>query len=61
MTQASQRDYNGRTIYRWKVILSDGKYIITWAATAEQAKVKAEKRLTQVMRVEPIESVIETR
>ena len=60
MTQATQPSLDGKHIVaRWKVTLSDGKHYITWAETADAARVKVEKRLVKVMRVEPVAALLD--
>ena len=52
--QGRTRGYDGRELFRWHVYIDDGKRIIGWAATAEEARTKTiERRGCTVHRVDP--------
>jgi len=38
--QAVQRDFSGRLIYRWRVVLPGGRTVYSWAATKADAEQK---------------------
>jgi hypothetical protein len=60
--QATQRDYDGNQIYRWRVTMPDGKVVWTWTATAEDAIAKTIKhRGVKPVKVEPAKSALEER
>jgi hypothetical protein len=48
---------DGRALFRWFVYIDDGKRVISWAATAEEARTKTiERRSCTVQRVDPAPS-----
>jgi hypothetical protein len=54
MEQGRTTGNDGRKLFRWYVYIDDGKRVISWAATAEEAKAKAiERRGCTVHRVDP--------
>ena len=58
--QASQEDFKGRTIYRWRVLTDKGPKIC-WAQSAEEALAKFERHGFEVQRVEPVAGMGENR
>lgn len=54
--QAESRDIDNRTVYAWWIDTDSGTGR-TWAATAEEARAKAESRGRRVLAVRPAESL----